>query len=208
MKQVIRNVKIIGTGSYVPEKIYTNKYLETIVDTNAEWIENTLGIKERRIASENQATSDLAFQAGKKAIENANLAKDAIKDFNSNLELIELSGIASRMEEALLINASDLLLMTSFSEGSPQVIKEALACNIPIVSTDVGDVKLLIGKTEGTFIANFDPVDVRGQIKNALGFSKVYGKTNGVNRIKKLKLDSCSVAGSVVRIYTNTFSSS
>lgn len=78
MKQVIRNVKIIGTGSYVPEKIYTNKYLETIVDTNAEWIENTLGIKERRIASENQATSDLAFQAGKKAIENANLVKNDI----------------------------------------------------------------------------------------------------------------------------------
>ena len=78
MKQIVRNVKIIGTGSYVPEKIYTNEYLETIVDTNAAWIEKTLGIKERRIAAKNQATSDLAWRAGLKAIDNANLSKSDI----------------------------------------------------------------------------------------------------------------------------------
>jgi 3-oxoacyl-[acyl-carrier-protein] synthase-3 len=78
MQQIVRNVKIIGTGSYVPEKIYTNEYLETIVDTNAVWIEKTLGIKERRIAAEHQATSDLAWRAGLKAIDNANLTKSDI----------------------------------------------------------------------------------------------------------------------------------
>jgi len=78
MQQVVRNVKIIGTGSYVPEKIITNKYLESIVDTNDEWIQNILGIKERRIAAENQATSDLASKAGVKAIENAKLKIDEI----------------------------------------------------------------------------------------------------------------------------------
>jgi len=78
MQQIVRNVKIIGTGSYVPEKIYTNEYLETIVDTNARWIEKTLGIKERRIAAEHQATSDLAWKAGLKAIDNANLTKNDI----------------------------------------------------------------------------------------------------------------------------------
>lgn len=78
MKQIIRNVKIIGTGSYVPEKIYTNAYLEQIVDTDCKWIEDNLGIKERRIASENQATSDLATNAAEKAIENSGLKKDDI----------------------------------------------------------------------------------------------------------------------------------
>jgi len=68
MKQLVRNVKIIGTGSYVPETIYTNKYLETIIDTNEEWIETNLGIKERRIAAKNQCTSDLASEAALKAI--------------------------------------------------------------------------------------------------------------------------------------------
>lgn len=78
MKQFIRNVKIIGTGSYVPDKVFTNKYLETIVDTNDEWIRKTLGIKERRIAEKNQATSDLAWKAGAKAIKNAKLEKEDI----------------------------------------------------------------------------------------------------------------------------------
>jgi 3-oxoacyl-[acyl-carrier-protein] synthase-3 len=78
MRQIVRNAKIVGTGSYVPEKIYTNKYLEIIVTTNDEWIQKTLGIKERRIAAKDQATSDLAWRAGARAIENANLTKDDI----------------------------------------------------------------------------------------------------------------------------------
>ena len=79
MKQLVRNVKIIGTGSYVPELIYTNEYLETIVPTNAKWIEENLGIKERRIALPEQATSDLASEAGLKAIENAGLSPNDIE---------------------------------------------------------------------------------------------------------------------------------
>lgn len=78
MKQLVRNVKIIGTGSYVPETVYTNEYLETICPTSAEWVEKTLGIKERRIALPNQTTSDLASVAAVKAIENAGLTADDI----------------------------------------------------------------------------------------------------------------------------------
>lgn len=78
MKQLVRNVKIIGTGSYVPETIYTNEYLETIIDTKSSWIYENLGINERRIASKDQATSDLAAEAAIKAIENAGLTKDDI----------------------------------------------------------------------------------------------------------------------------------
>lgn len=73
MKQVIRNVKIIGTGSYVPEKILTNEYLETQIPTDSKWVFENVGIKERRIASPCQATSDLATIAGQQAIENAGL---------------------------------------------------------------------------------------------------------------------------------------
>lgn len=78
MKQFVRQVKIIGTGSYTPETVYSNEYLETIVDTDAKWIEEKLGIKERRIASPDQCTSDLASHAAEKAIENAGLTKDNI----------------------------------------------------------------------------------------------------------------------------------
>lgn len=78
MKQLIRNVKIIGTGSYTPEQVYTNKFLETIIDTTDEWIQTNLGIKERRIATQNEATSDLAAKAAINAIDNAGLSKDDI----------------------------------------------------------------------------------------------------------------------------------
>lgn len=79
MKQLVRNVKIIGTGSYVPEIVYTNEYLETKVPTSAQWIYENVGIKERHIAADNQATSDLAAEAGRKAIENAGLKPDDIE---------------------------------------------------------------------------------------------------------------------------------
>ncbi|MFC2116440.1 3-oxoacyl-ACP synthase III family protein [Bacteroidota bacterium] len=79
MKQYVRKVKIIGTGSYTPETVYTNEYLETIVDTNDKWIQEKLGIKERRIASKNQATSDLGAIAGQRAVDNAGLT---VKDID------------------------------------------------------------------------------------------------------------------------------
>lgn len=78
MKQLVRNVKIIGTGSFVPDKILTNKDLERMVPTNDKWIRENLGIRERRIASLNEATSDLATKAGMRAIEDSGLSKDDI----------------------------------------------------------------------------------------------------------------------------------
>lgn len=79
MRQVIRNVKILGTGSYVPEKIYTNKYLETIIPTTDEWVRSNLGIVERHIAADDETTSDLATHAALNAIENAGLSVDDIE---------------------------------------------------------------------------------------------------------------------------------
>jgi len=65
--------RIIGTGSYLPEKILTNFDLEKMVDTSDEWIRSRTGIEERHIAGDDEATSDLAYHAAKAAIENAGL---------------------------------------------------------------------------------------------------------------------------------------
>ena len=78
MKQIVRNVKIRGTGSYTPEKVYTNDYLESFTPTKAQWILNNLGIEERHIAADNECTSDLAAHAGRNAIENAGLTTEDI----------------------------------------------------------------------------------------------------------------------------------
>ena len=59
---------ILGTGFYVPEKILTNDDLSKIVDTSDEWITERTGIKERRIAADDEATSDLAIKAAESAL--------------------------------------------------------------------------------------------------------------------------------------------
>ncbi len=72
-------VGILGTGSYVPEKVLTNDDLSKIVETNDEWIRTRSGIRERRIASEEEATSDLAYRAAERAIEDAGINKNEIE---------------------------------------------------------------------------------------------------------------------------------
>lgn len=71
-------VGILGTGKYVPERVLTNQQLEQMVETNDEWIVTRTGIKERRIASSEEATSDLAYKAAQQAIANAGLTIDDI----------------------------------------------------------------------------------------------------------------------------------
>ena len=73
-----KNIKIAGLGSYLPEKILTNADLEKMVDTNDKWITERTGIKERRIAREDQASSDLAVEAAKIALKKASLAPEEI----------------------------------------------------------------------------------------------------------------------------------
>lgn len=71
-------IGILGTGSYVPEKVVTNFDLAKIVDTSDEWIRTRTGIAERRIADDKTATSDLAVRAAEKAIEDAKIKKEDI----------------------------------------------------------------------------------------------------------------------------------
>ena len=67
------NAKIIGVGGYVPEKVYDNAYMESIVDTSDEWIVRRTGVKERHISADNEYTTDMATIAAKKAIKNAGI---------------------------------------------------------------------------------------------------------------------------------------
>ncbi len=70
------HARITGTGSYAPKKIITNFDLERLVDTSDEWITERTGIKERRIAEKGQCTSDLAYEAAKKALKAAQLSAE------------------------------------------------------------------------------------------------------------------------------------
>ncbi len=74
----LKNVGIIGLGTYVPENVMTNFDFEKIIDTSDEWIRTRTGIEERRFASADQATSDLGAEASKKALEKAGLSAEDI----------------------------------------------------------------------------------------------------------------------------------
>ena len=69
---------IIGLGKYLPEKVLDNKYFEKIVDTTDEWITTRTGIKERRIARDDEATSDMATEAARRALADAGLKPEDI----------------------------------------------------------------------------------------------------------------------------------
>ena len=123
-----------------------------------------------------------------------------VKIGDNNIELLELKDIS---EENInnYFNASDICLMTSLSEGSPQFIKEAMACNKPIVSTDVGDVKWMLGDIEGHFITSYDADDVASNIIRAFDFLSQYNGTEGRKRLKEIKVDIKSSIERNVQLY-------
>lgn len=130
------------------------------------------------------------------AVKNYPLAKAAIDLLqDETIELLELKNY-TRLEVALLLTAVDVALMTSFSEGSPQFIKEALACNCPVVSTDVGDVRLVMGTIAGCYITSYRPTDVAEKI------SKVLNNRNPITARQHIKhLDSWLIAKRVLTVY-------
>lgn len=135
-------------------------------------------------------------------VKNYPLAENAYKLLNNkNTELKVVFGVEHK-EMALYLNAASVVLLTSRYEGSPNIIKEAMACNRPIVSTDVGDVKWITSKTDGVFISKNTKKDISRSINKALSFSSNNKHTNGVDRINMLKLGSKSVAMQLINLYS------
>jgi glycosyltransferase involved in cell wall biosynthesis len=132
---------------------------------------------------------------------NYSLAKNSCKLLD--LGKIRLKPVYNLDQKILNLhyNTADILLLTSFHEGSPNVIKEAMACNCPIVSTDVGDVREVLGNTEGCYVTSYDPEDVAEKIKMAIQFGK---RTNGRRKIEHL--ESGVIANKIIDVYKKVLS--
>lgn len=154
---------------------------------------------------------ELALNADKKQVlflgsknsvrKNLKLAQNALSCLNRNdVELINPYPVS---HEAIpkYLNSVHVLAVCSYMEGSPNVIKEAMACNCPIVATNVGDIKWVFGETEGCYIASFKPEDYAVKLKEALRFSEDHRRTRGEQRIQELALDSATVAERIIEIY-------
>ena len=129
-------------------------------------------------------------------VKNAKLAQDSVS-LIKNAELIELKGY-TREQVTALFYAVDAFLMTSFTEGSPQVVKEAMACGCPIVSVDVGDVAERIEGIDGCYIAERTPQDIASKLQEVFSLKT---RTKGRERIIELGLTNDLVAKKLVDIY-------
>jgi teichuronic acid biosynthesis glycosyltransferase TuaC len=126
------------------------------------------------------------------------LAQKAISSLGTDdFEVICLTGI-DHDKLKYYYSAASVLVLTSFHEGSPNVIKEAMACNCPIVSTNVGDVKELLEGVKGCFICTYDVRDVADKLRQAIEFQ---GRTNGREKIIKSGLDQKIIAQKLIDIY-------
>ncbi len=134
-------------------------------------------------------------------VKNAPLAKEAMRQVPEAV-LLELKGF-SRPQVATLMQAVDVFLMTSLTEGSPQVIKEAMACGCPIVSVDVGDVRERIEGIEGCFLSERDPEALARTIKNSLAHGD---RTQGRATIEKNGLSNDIIAARIISVYERLLS--
>jgi len=141
-------------------------------------------------------------------VKNVKLAKEAVNNIKNQKVILNIVYDIPHHEVNYYLQAADVLLFTSIYEGSPNIIKEAMAANCPIVSTDVGDVRWVLGKTKGCYIASYDAYDIAEKINMALEYSEKYGRTNGRERILNLGLDSDSVAKRIKDLYVKVIQNS
>lgn len=168
-----------------------------------QWIEGVLDPNKKHV---------LFAGAFDNAVKDPQLAMDAIASLNDKMsrlrlnephtlnevQLIELKGYSRDQVNALMYSC-DALLMTSKTEGSPQVIKEAMACGCPIVSVDVGDVAERTEGVDGCFVVKSrEPREIAAAIEKAISFK---GRTNGRDKIIEFGLTNELVAKQIIEIY-------
>lgn len=126
------------------------------------------------------------------------LIKDAVARLQVDDPSVRLLVLTEKPHRVVpfYFNAADVLVLASDFEGSPMVIKEAMACNLPIVSTDVGDVASLIGDTEGCYLCGQTSEDVAVKLHQALSFGQ---RTNGRDVVRHLSLEA--IAGRIIEVY-------
>ena len=136
-------------------------------------------------------------QREEKNFELAARAVDMVED--SSAKLVSVYNQPYR-DIPVHLNSADLLLLTSRWEGSVNAVKEAMACNIPVISTEVGDVRRNLDGVIHCHITTEDPADISDKIGQVLASN---ARSDGRERIKEIGLDSESIAKRIVKAYSS-----
>ena len=137
--------KIAGTGKYLPDHILTNKDLEEIVDTSDDWIKSRTGVEKRHIASDDQSTSDLAYEAAKIAIRNSSI----------NLDEIDLIIVGTCTPDLVFPNTATLVQEKLGISGCPAFSLET-ACSGFIYAAAVADKFIKVGEAKCALVIGAD----------------------------------------------------
>lgn len=143
----LRPVAITGTGKYVPEKVLTNEDLQRIVDTSDEWITERTGIKKRRIAAAEEATSDLAIKAGREALENAGVAA-------ADLDLI----IVATFTPDMFFPSTACLVQKALGAVKATCFDVSAACSGFLYGLDIARNAIAAGSAENVLVIGADKV--------------------------------------------------
>ena len=191
-KRLSGKYELLPCGINLPEpwSELQNKLVDQL--TLNQWVQSVLSKEMKNILFAG------AFDNRVKDPELAKVAMSELEREGIKVNLIELKGYNRDQVNALMYN-SDALLMTSKTEGSPQVIKEAMACGCPIVSVDVGDVAERTSGVEGCYVVpSREPKDIAQALLHAIAYE---GKTNGREKVIEMGLSNEQVAEQLVYIY-------
>jgi glycosyltransferase involved in cell wall biosynthesis len=156
----------------------------------------------REILSLDQDRKYLLFAADPRiSVKRFSLAKEAVDYLKRQDANIELLTVYKETQRNLVnyMNACDALIFPSFQEGSPNIIKQAMACNLPIVATDVGDVRAVIGKTKGCYVCRPDVSSFAEKLSKVLRWGQ---RTQGRDQIRCYAPHI--VSRKLIQIYTDT----
>ncbi|WP_316809597.1 glycosyltransferase family 4 protein [Pedobacter agri] len=178
-------------------KSHQNKLMKIPCGINANRFKQLAGPEETD-------TLKIGFPSSRSRIEkNWPLFTSIIEELKArfNIVVVEFDDM-TRDEVAQNLNELDLLIMTSFSEGSPQIIKEAMGCNKPIVSTNVGDVSDLLQDVRNCFVVEtFDKMDFIAPVEAILLLNKEDRVSNGRQKLMQMGIDEGSVAEKLSKMY-------
>ena len=184
------------------------------LDREVHVIPNGVNLEQFAIIEKNKAKGMVGFDYDKKYVifvsnptrkeKNYSLAEKAVGLLKDDKVVLFPVFDKTHDEVVKFMCAADVLLMTSLKEGSPNVIKEAMACNCPIVVTDVGDVHERLDGVEGCYVAKtFEPSEVAGLLKKALQFGC---RTEGRKALVDQGLAVEMVAKRIIQVYNDVIS--
>lgn len=193
---------LISKSQNIEESVYSKKKSKIIPNgIDLEKIAyNKIGFKEELGLDPDK--KHILFLGNKKNVrKNYKLLEEAMGRINSNDISVVTPYPVSHDQAVKYMNSVDVTVVPSLMEGSPNVVKEAMACNCPVVATDIGDIRWLFGDEPGHFLTTFDPLDMAEKIQTAIDFAQQKGTTRGRERIIELGLDSKTVAKRIIDVY-------